>query len=166
MKPPLTTACSHCAWMLKEGSDVTLTSASISSTEDLLISSVYNIFQHPVHVKLWVKILCNTITHEQQVRNHSIIVSEKNALFPILKKKTFLSASSTDGWRVVSEGAPPHKCRFPSPSQEFFGNYNFCCPFINIRNKVNENQHQPHRRLVPYYSNKSSLLACINKASL
>jgi len=111
MKPPLTTACSLCAWMVKEGSDVTFTSASISPTEDLPISSVYNIFWHQVHVNLWVKILCNTITHEQQVHNHSISI-RKNAPFPILKKtKNSKSASSTDGWWVVSEGAPPHKCR-------------------------------------------------------
>jgi len=85
MKPPLTTVCSHCAWMLKEGSDVTFTFASISSTEDQPISSVYNIFRHPVHVKLWVKILCNTITHQQQVHNHSIIVSEKMLYSQYLK---------------------------------------------------------------------------------
>jgi len=57
-------------------------------THEIPVSSVYNIFRHPVQVKLWVKILCNTITHEQQVHYHSIIVSEKNILIPIPLKKT------------------------------------------------------------------------------
>jgi len=52
---------------VEEESVVTLTSASILSIEDLPISSVYNIFRHPVHVKLWVKILCRSLMNSKSI---------------------------------------------------------------------------------------------------